>query len=151
MNKYDVYLAGAMTGRKVSDVLKERAEAIQALKAAGLTVYDPAADEELENHDPNSIISTSLDKPQMEWFVKKDLAAVANSRSILNINGDKISDGAIWEMAYAVYHRQIPVFLVAPGRQSERIMGFTNILVDEIHYDVQEAVNALKIRLQKED
>jgi len=147
MSQYDVYLAGAMTGRKVSEVLKERYIAHGLLRKAGLTFYCPAADEELEGFKPGHIISTAYNKEKMDWYVKKDLGAVAASRSVLNINGDRMSDGAAWEMAFAVYHRQIPVYIVAPERSVGLKMGFTNILVDGIFPTVEEAVKALKEKL----
>jgi nucleoside 2-deoxyribosyltransferase len=146
---YDVYLAGAMTGRKISEVLKERYKAHGLLRKAGLTFYCPAADEELEGYKPSHIISTAYDKRKMDWFVKKDLAAVAASRSVLNLNGDRISDGAAWEMAFAVYHRQIPVYIVAPERSIGLKMGFTNILVDGIFTTQEEAIKALAKELQR--
>src|SRR5450755_3519108 len=127
---YDVYIAGAMTHRKIGSVLLERAETKALLSAYGLTYYDPAENEGLEKHeDMNDIISNAFDRPRMEAFVKKDLQAVSQSRSVLNISGDLQSDGTLWEMAFAVFHRFIPVHLVAPQRVSQAKMSFTNILV----------------------
>jgi nucleoside 2-deoxyribosyltransferase len=147
-NSYDVYLAGAMTGRKVKDVLAERHHAHQVLRDAGLTYYCPAADEGLEILDQDAVISTSYDFDKMKAYVKKDLAAVAASRAVIHLSGDRISDGAIWEMGFAVYHRQIPVILVAPNRQMGKTMGFSNVLADAICYNVEEAVIELKKRLE---
>lgn len=148
MTNYDVYVAGAMTGRKVSEVLKERYYAHGLLRKAGLTFYCPAADEELEGYKPDHVISTAYNKSKMVWYVKKDLAAVAASRSVLNLNGDRMSDGAAWEMAFAIYHRQIPVYIVAPERATGLKMGFTNILVDGIFTNAEEAVKALRKELR---
>lgn len=139
---YDVYIAGSMTGRKVRDVLFERAEAKALLSVYGLTYYDPAQDEGLEAMDPEAIISNAYDLEKMRTYVKKDLNAVAQSRAVLNISGDLPSEGSSWEMAFAVYSRQIPVFLVAPKRWSGQKMTFTNILVDGIYFSLTDAVVA---------
>lgn len=141
--KTDIYLAGSMTGRKVSQVLLERAEAKALLSAYGLTWYDPADNEGLEELEGDAIISNAFDLPKMKKFVTKDLAAVANSRAVLNINGDMSSEGALWEMAFAVFHRFVPVHIVAPQRVIQAKMTFTNILVDGLHETLQEAVFAL--------
>jgi len=141
--QYDVYIAGSMTGRKVSDVLFERAETKAMLTAYGLTYYDPAEDEDLEKLDHNSTISNAFDVERMRKYVSKDLAAVAECRSVLNITGDMASDGTGWEMAYAVYYRHIPVILVAPLRTVGSKMSFTNILVDGIYANRADAIVAV--------
>lgn len=151
MAKYAVYLAGAMTGRKVRDVLRERDEAKKLLLAYGLSWYDPADDEGLETLDQDSIISNAFDKPKMKAFVSKDLAAVASSACVLNINGDMASEGALWEAAFAVFHRFIPVYLVAPLRVDGEKMTFTNILVDGLYNNVNEAIFALNEKLKEKD
>lgn len=151
MKTVDVYIAGSMTGRKIGPVLLERAETKALLSAYGLTYYDPAENEGLETHeDMNDIISNAFDFPKMESFVKKDLNAVSNSRCVLNINGDMSSEGALWEMAFATYHRFIPVFLVAPQRVCQAKMTFTNVLVDGMYETLQEAVFAVNEELKKE-
>src|ERR1700719_1010764 len=127
---WDIYLAGSMTGRKIKEVLKERQEAKILLQQAGLTWHDPSDDENLDNLDPESTISNAFDLPRMEHFVKKDLNAVSQCGCVLNITGDMASEGSLWEMAYAVYHRQIPVYIVAPARKAQAKMTFTNVLVD---------------------
>jgi hypothetical protein len=147
---YDIYIAGSMTGRKIGQVLLERAETKALLSAYGLTYYDPAENEGLEKHeDMNDIISNAFDLPKMQEFVKKDLSAVANSRAVLNINGDLSSEGALWEMAFATYHRFISVHIVAPQRLSQAKMTFTNVLVTKIHETLQEAVFALAEELKE--
>lgn len=152
MATYDVYLAGSMTGRKIGSVLLERAEAKALLSAYGLTYYDPADGEGLEEHDDmNDVISNAFDFPKMKSFVTKDLAAVSQSRALLNINGDMSSEGALWEMAFAVYHRFIPVLLVAPQRVAQAKMTFTNILVDGLYETLQEAVFALNEKLKEKE
>lgn len=149
MAKYDVYIAGAMTGRKVGDVLAEREQAKVLLSAYGLTHYCPADDEGLEGLPYDTIISNAFDRPKMHKYVTKDLAAVAESRSVLHLNGDMSSDGCSWEMAFAVFHRFIPVFLVSPLRVSGEKMSFTNILVDGMYNNLQEAVFALNETLKE--
>jgi len=144
MSQYDVYIAGSMTGRLVGEVLAERRFVRGLLDVAGLTYYDPALGEGLERRNPQSTISNAFDQKRMNSFVKKDLGAVAESRAILNINGDMISDGACWEMAYAVFYRHTPVHIVAPKRYTKEKMGFTNILVDGIHKDLGKAIKAVK-------
>lgn len=146
---YDVYIAGSMTGRKVKEVLLERAETKALLSAYDLSYYDPAEDEGLEKLDPNWIISNAFDEPQMKKYVSKDLAAVAKSRAVLNITGDMPSDGSSWEMAFAVFHRFIPVHLVAPQRLSKAKMSFTNILVDGLHETLGEAIFVLNEKLKE--
>lgn len=148
---YDLYLAGSMTGRKVRDVLFERAEAKALLTAYDLTWYDPADNEGLESKDPDSVISNAFDLPKMQEFVKKDLNAVANSRSVLNINGDMASEGALWEMAFATYHRFIPVLIVAPQRVAQAKMTFTNVLVTGMYENLNDAVFALKEKLKENE
>jgi hypothetical protein len=148
-DKTDIYLAGSMTGRKVSQVLFERAEAKALLSAYGLTWYDPADGEGLEEMAGDAIISNAFDLPKMKKFVSKDLAAVANSRAVLNINGDMGSEGALWEMAFAVFHRFIPVHIVAPLRVSMSKMTFTNVLVDGLHENLQSAVFAISEKLKE--
>lgn len=140
---WDIYLAGSMTGRKVSEVLFERAEAKALLTAYGLSYYDPADGEGLEFMESDAIISNAFDEPRMRSFVKKDLAAVAACKAVLNLTGDKSSDGSSWEMAFAIYHRQIPVHIIAPERLTGAKMGFTNILVDGIHEHLVDAVIAV--------
>ena len=147
---FDVYLAGSMTGRKVRDVLLERAEAKTLLSAYGLSFYDPADGEGLENQDQESVVSNAFDFPRMKMFVKKDLHAVSQSRAVLNITGDLPSEGSCWEMGFAVFHRLIPVHLVAPQRVTQAKMSFTNVLVDGMHETLQEAVFALSEELKKE-
>ena len=149
MSTYDVYIAGSMTGRKIQDILFERAETKALLSAYGLSWYDPAEGEGLEEQDSNAVVSNAFDFPKMESFVKKDLAAVAASRSVLNINGDMSSEGALWEMAFATYYRFIPVFLVAPLRVSGAKMTFTNVLATAMYGTLQEAVFALNEKLKE--
>lgn len=146
---YDVYLAGAMTGRKVKDVLFERAEAKALMSAYNLTWYDPADNEGLEDKDGEVLISNAFDEPRMKKYVSKDLAAVAQSKAVLNITGDLASDGTSWEMGFATFHRFIPVHLVAPQRFSGAKMSFTNILVDGIHETLGEAVFVLNEKLKE--
>lgn len=149
---YDVYLAGSMTGRKIGSVLLERAEAKALLSAYGLSVYDPADNEGLEQHeDMNDIISNAFDLPKMTEFVKKDLNAVTHSRAVLNINGDMSSEGALWEMAFATYHRFIPVYLVSPQRVTQAKMTFTNVLVTGMYETLQEAIFALSEKLKEKE
>lgn len=149
MAQYDVYIAGAMTGRTVESVICERAWAKVYLKYAGLTYYDPAEDEGLQKCSFDAVISTAFNKRRMRRFVSKDLAAVAESRCILNLTGDMHSDGTAWEMSYAVWYRQIPVHLVAPLRNTGEKMGFTNILVDGVHKDLASAIRAIKKSLKE--
>jgi hypothetical protein len=148
-HKWDVYIAGSMTNRPVREVLMERAEAKALLACFDLTYYDPAADELLELMDPEAIISNAFDKYRMARFVSKDLNAVSQCRAILNITGDLPSEGSDWEMAFAVYHRQIPVHLVAPLRVSGEKMSFTNILVDGLHNSLAEAIIAVDKALKE--
>lgn len=146
---HDIYLAGAMTGRRIRDVLLERAEAKALLSAYGLSWYDPADDEGLEDMDQEAFISNAFDKDRMKKYVSKDLLAVSQSRAVLNLTGDMASDGTAWEQAYAIFHRFIPVHLVAPIRLSGSKMGFTNILVDGLHENLQEAIFALNEKLKE--
>lgn len=144
MSQYDVYLAGAMTGRTIKEVLKERQTAKRLLSLAGLTYYDPSHDEGLERQSPNKLISNAFDKRRMKHFVSKDLAAVAQSKYVLNLTGDLPSDGTNWEMAYAIWYRHIPVHIVAPKRHSGFKMSFTNILVDGVHQNLVSAIKAIQ-------
>lgn len=146
---FDVYLAGSMTGRKVKEVLEERRRAKNLLSANGLSYYDPAENEGLENMDGESVISNSFNKARMLVYVKKDLAMVADSRCVLNITGDLASEGSCWEMAYATFYRQIPVHIVAEMRISGEKMTFTNILVDGIHSSLTDAVIAVDKDLKR--
>lgn len=148
MSQYHVYLAGAMGGCFVNDVIETREYAKGLLRKAGLTYYDPAEDEGLVPQR-NSIISLYYSKVKMLRFVEKDLAAVAESRCILNLTGDRVSDGVTWEMAYATFYRQIPVYCVAPQRAKGELMGFTNILSDKLFKDIESAVRFIKKDLQK--
>lgn len=149
MSQYDVYIAGAMTGRLVREVLFERRQAKYWLHAAGLTWYDPADNEGLEKRLDSEIISNAFNKRRMKKFVSKDLAAVAESRSILNLTGDLSSDGSTWEMAYAVFYRHIPVHLVAPRRATGELMSFTDVLVDGVHDYLLTAIKAIKKSLKE--
>lgn len=142
--KYDVYIAGSMTGRKVCTVLMERWIACAILEKNDLTYYNPANNEGLEKMKNNSLISNAFDKKRMVQFVKKDLNAVSQCKAVLNISGDLPSEGSTWEMAYAVYHRQIPVHIFAPERKKGAKMTFTNILVDGIHDSLYAAIRAIK-------
>lgn len=144
MAHWDVYIAGSMTGRQISYVLQERYFVRDLLTLYGLTYYDPAESEGLERCNPFTLISNSYNKKRMKKYVSKDLKAVSECRSILNITGDLPSEGSNWEMAYAVWYRHIPVHLVAPLRVKGSKMTFTNILVDGLHKDLMSAIKAIK-------
>lgn len=148
---FDVYIAGAMTGRSIWEVNAERAVAQALLCSMGLTFYDPSDDEGLELKDPDSLITNAFDQTKMKEYVSKDLAAVSNCRAVLNITGDLASDGTNWEMAYAVWQRRIPVHIVAPERLKGAKMSFTNILVDGIHSELYYACEAIRKKLQEEN
>jgi hypothetical protein len=151
MSRYDIYICLAMTGRKVREVLLDCAETKALLSAYGLSFYCPADDEGLEKLDPESVISNAFDEERMRRYVTKDLAAVGNSRALLNVTGDRQSDGCLWEMAFATFHRFIPVHIVAPQRVTKAKMSFTNILVDRCHETLGEAVFALSEKLKECD
>lgn len=143
MPQYQVYIAGAMGGRRVSEVLAERRWARAWLNVKGLSFYDPAQDEGLDKLHPNCIISLKYSKAKMKRFVNKDLAAVAESKYVLNLTGDRISDGTAWEMAYATFYRLLPVYCVAPKRANGELMGFTNILSTHLFDTIKAAVCAI--------
>jgi Domain of unknown function (DUF4406) len=147
---FDVYIAGGMTGRRVGQVLLERATAKAMMKLAGLTWYDPAEDEGLEKFDDGHVITTAFNFFTMKSYASKDFKALTQCRSVLNLTGDIQSDGAGWEMAYAVWQRQIPVVMVAPKRHSGELMGFTNIMVDKICPTLPEAIKEISNALLRE-
>jgi hypothetical protein len=146
----DVYLCGAMTGRPVVYVLKERRLAKELLIQAGLTYYDPAEDEHIEDFKDAHIITTAFDFFTMKSYASKDFKALTQCRSVLNLTGDIQSDGSGWEQAYAVWQRQIPVVIVAPKRFSGELMGFTNIMVDKICPTLPDAIKEISNALHRE-
>lgn len=150
MAQFDIYLAGAMGGRTVHDVWNERCIARICCEKLGLTYYDPAEDEGVYKWPKNQIISTEYSRAKMQKFVSKDLTNVSECRAVLNLTGDRLSDGTAWEMAYAAFYRHIPVYVVSPRRKSGELMGFTNILADKLFKDTYSALKYIKVSLEAE-
>lgn len=141
---FDIYVAGSMTGRKISEVLKERQKARELLELNGLTYYDPAVSEGLELLSQNSVISNAFDASSMDFFIKKDFEAVHNSRCLLNLTGDLSSDGTGWEMAEMKRVLKRPVIVIGTNMFSGLRMNFTARCVDRVCPDIHSAIKAVK-------
>lgn len=133
-----IYLAGKMMGRLGAEVLEERWHATQLLEAAGIEVYDPAANEHV---DAEQIIDSKADYTTMKAYVAKDEFAIRHSDALLVLTGDLSSEGTAWEMGLAHFEMGIPVILVAPRRVAGELMGFSNIKCDAMFSTVEEAID----------
>lgn len=139
LKRFDVYIAGAMHGRKVRDVLIERARAKDALWHLGISYYDPADDEGLHKRGPESIIDLRPSYTTMTHFVEKDEKHLSQCKNLLVLTGDKSSSGTGWEMAMAHYALKIPIVIVAPKMAAGRLMNFTTVKANVICKTVEDA------------
>ncbi len=147
--KFDIYLAGAMHGRRVCDVLTERQVAKDYCDAYKLSYYDPAGDEGLDKLPPESLITSAPTREVMEHYVKKDDANLDRCRVLLVLTGDINSSGTAWEMARHYYKNKRPIFLVSPMHYIEQIVNFTSIKATFIHSSIPVAVVAIAQQRRK--
>lgn len=142
--KYDVYLAGAMHGRTVQEVIEERSLARYLCEANGITYYDPASDEGLDQMHPSQIIDLKPDLLTMEGYVKKDDAFVDQCRVLLVLTGDRASSGTLWEAGRMFYKNKRPIYLVAPKMAQGSLTNFTTVKATKIFESIGQAIKFLK-------
>ncbi len=148
--KYDVYLAGAMHGRRVCDVLTERQVAKDYCDYYKLSYYDPAGDEGLEKLNPESLITSCPTVEVMRHYVAKDDANLDRCRVLLVLTGDINSSGTAWEMARQYYKNKRPIFLVSKLHLEGQIVNFTSIKAGNIHSSIPIAVVSIDHYLKGE-
>lgn len=150
MYKYAVYLAGAMHGRTVKEVLQERQTAVALCEMYGLSVYNPAGDEGLEDLTPNSKIDIKPNLTRMEWYVEKDDSHLDQCRTLLVLTGDISSSGTAWEMARMYYKHNRKIILVAPKMAKQKLVNFTTVKADFIRPTQEEAISLIAEILETE-
>lgn len=100
-----VYVAHAMTGRPVDEVLEEGAVAVGILEMFGIEGIDPAAVEDLS---PGSDIAPgSLASLSRDW--ERDKKMIRDCHVLLDLSGSSKSEGVAHEIGYARYFRWKPV------------------------------------------
>jgi hypothetical protein len=109
--RYDVYLAGAITGENSRAVILQRQEAKKLCQKYGLTYYDPA---EHEHVGCKKTVDTRPTPQRIRWYVPRDNKAVDQSRSLLNLTGHIPSIGVGWEMGRMKHRNKRPVVAVMP-------------------------------------
>lgn len=142
--RYDVYLAGAMHGRPVGEVLAERSRAKFFCDYYGVTYYDPAEDEGLQFLPLSHIIDVKPDMERMEHYVKKDELNLSRCRALLVLTGDRASSGTLWEMGMAFWHLKIPIVAVAPKMSRGKLVNFTTVKADFIFATQEAAVEVVE-------
>lgn len=145
-----VYLSGKMGGLSVREIVEKRIEARRVCEKFGMKFFDPAEREGLYGRELNDNIDLGVDRATMEDFVYQDEKGLDDCTSILVLTGDTPSDGAWWEMAKAHYELKIPVVMVAPKRDHEEIMGFSNIKVAHIFSTIEAALVFIRFGLHRE-
>lgn len=148
--KERVYLSGKMGGLPVGEIVTTRLEARRLCDQMGLEYFDPAEKEGLYDMPTDKVIDMGVDRRTMETFVHDDEAGLDGCTAILVMTGDTPSDGAWWEMCKAHYQLKIPVIMVAPKRDREQIMGFSNIKVRHIFSTLEGALVFIKYGLNRE-
>ena len=146
--RYAVYLAGSMHGRRVKEVLRERAEAKEICRKLCLSYYDPADDEGLEHLSPDSIIDLKPNLRLMKSYVDKDDRHVDRSKYLLVLTGDKSSSGTAWEMARHYYRNRRPIVLVGPRQYDGLLTNFTTIKAEKICATLKQALTYIKRRIK---
>lgn len=144
---YDVYLAGAMHGRTVGDVLDERDLAQRLCRLYGLTFYDPAYDEGLDKLPRNFVIDMRPNINRMKWYVKKDDTNLDRCKTLLVLTGDTSSSGTGWEMGRAYYKLRIPIFAVAPKMHHGYLVNFTTVKATVLAETTEKAISLIKTYL----
>ncbi len=141
--KYDLYIAGAMHGRSVGEVLRERAIAKFFCKAHKLSYYDPAADEGLDKLNKNAIIDSKPNLKLMRHYVKKDDSHLDRCYYLLVLTGDISSSGTAWEMGRTYYKNRRPIILVSPKQHMGSLVNFTTVKATKIYPSIFDAVLAI--------
>jgi hypothetical protein len=142
--KFDVYLAGAMHGRKVKDVIEERKHAKWVCDLFEVTYYDPAADEGLDQMDPDDIIDLKPDLHTMRGYVDKDDSFVDQCQFLLVLTGDKSSSGTGWEMGRMFYQNHRSIYIVAPKMAQGLLTNFTTVKATKMFLGVEKAVDQIR-------
>ncbi len=109
--KYDVYLAGAITGENPHSVVLQRQKAKKLCRKYGLVYYDPA---EHEHVGSKQTVDTKPTVQRIRWYVPRDNKAIDQSRSLLNLTGHISSVGVGWEMGRMKHKNKRPVVAVMP-------------------------------------
>lgn len=144
-----VYLSGKMGGLVVGEIVDKRLEARRICEQLGLEFFDPAEREGLYDMPREQLIDMGVDRATMEDFVYQDEKGLTGCTSILVLTGDTPSDGAWWEMGKAYFELKIPVVMVAPKRDRQEIMGFSNIKVRHIFATTEGALVFVRYGLNK--
>lgn len=106
-----VYTARAMTGRDAREVLAESRAANQALRTYGLTPLDPALDEGVQPGD--GVLAAPEEKLREFW--RRDKALIRRAHVVLDLTGNRKSEGVAAELGYARFFLWKPTVRVWPG------------------------------------
>lgn len=145
--KYDIYIAGAMHGRRGSEVLLEREEVKKVLTENGLTYYDPAEDEDI---DPSKLIDSKPDRLKMLGYVLKDDSHLDECAVLLVLTGDYSSSGTAWEMARMYYRNMRPIVVISRRMGWGQLVNFTTIKATAVALEIEEAARQIKWLLGKD-
>lgn len=148
--KERVYLSGKMGGLPVGEIVTTRLEARRLCDQMGLEYFDPAEKEGLYEMPKDKVIDMGVSRKTMETFVHDDEAGLDDCSVILVMTGDTPSDGAWWEMCKAHYDLRIPVIMVAPKREKELVMGFSNIKADGIFSTLEGALVYIRYGMRED-
>ena len=141
--KFDVYVALAMHGRKVGDILVQTFLAKAFCKKYGLSAYFPSEDEGLDKLDRDSLIDSKPDLDKMKWYVSKDDKNLDKCQTLLVLTGDNSSSGTGWEQGRMFYKHKRPIILVAPRMFYGKLTNFTTIKSSYIRPTIEEAVHCI--------
>jgi len=119
-DSHRVYLAGKLTGRTVSDVLRERQAVAQLLGHSGLEPVDPFLDHfpngVVPDHLADRVVDTTFEQSlglEKEDIVRRDKELLEGCDAVLVLTGDDISSGTWLEFGYARYKLGLPVVVVS--------------------------------------
>ena len=144
-DQVQIYVSGALTGRKVVEVKRERTWVKMLLTQAGFQPVDPFL-----RHFPDGIPTTLLDCSVDGEFVKRlglsekqiveqDKKLLQDCDAVLIITGDTITSGTWLEFGYARYRLGIPVVVV-----SQNPSTWTTAEATHVAGNVDEAISWLR-------
>jgi nucleoside 2-deoxyribosyltransferase len=136
-----IYLSGALAGRVVKEVKKERSSAIKLLSKAGIEVIDPAV---FEKQDQARKFSMNISLDFIRKLVSMEKFAIDHCDALVILTGDIISSGTWLEFGYAKYHCKIPVILISKKHYRKTFVSWSNVEADIVVENVPQAVKALK-------
>ena len=139
-----VYLSGSMAGRPAEQVRADRQLATRLMAKAGIHAVDPGASEKkLWKKGKKYKITFKFPVKIMKAFVDQDLWLIRHSDALLVMTGDNPSDGTWWELAYAKFIG-LPVIMISPKRVNGEIVGWSNIMANDLVSDIKGAIKLIK-------